>query len=185
MLPAKSPSRDAPMWIDILWRQYSAALDMLEAAIQACPDPLWSDAEKPRWSDSGVVGFWYLAFHTLFFLDLYLSGLLKGFAPPKPFSLGEIDPAGLLPDRAYTKAELLAYLAHGREKCRATLAALTEEKAAQTCDFPWLRLGFGELLVDNLRHVQHHTAQLNLLLRQSTHAAPRWVTTSDRPLQRS
>jgi hypothetical protein len=25
------------------------------------------------------------------------------------------------------------------------------------------------------RHVQHHTAQLNLLLRQRTDSAPRWV----------
>ena len=30
--------------------------------------------------------------------------------------------------------------------------------------------------MDNLRHVQHHTAQLNLLLRQRTDSAPRWVS---------
>lgn len=170
------------MWNDILWRQYSAALDMLEAAIRTCPDALWSEAGKPRWNESGVVGFWYLAFHTLYLHDCYFSGSREAFSPPERFGLDELDPAGVLPESPYTKAELLAYLAHGREKCRATLATLTEEKAAQICEFPWLRLGFGELIVDNLRHVQHHTAQLNLLLRQNAHAPAAWVTTTDRPL---
>jgi uncharacterized damage-inducible protein DinB len=33
-----------------------------------------------------------------------------------------------------------------------------------------------ELLLYNMRHVQHHTAQLNLLLRQGIGNAPRWVS---------
>jgi hypothetical protein len=31
------------------------------------------------------------------------------------------------------------------------------------------------MLLYNLRHVQHHAAQLNLILRQTVDAAPRWV----------
>jgi uncharacterized damage-inducible protein DinB len=34
----------------------------------------------------------------------------------------------------------------------------------------------GELLLYNMRHVQHHAAQLNMLLRQTTNSAPRWVS---------
>jgi uncharacterized damage-inducible protein DinB len=36
-------------------------------------------------------------------------------------------------------------------------------------------MSVAELLLYNLRHVQHHAAQLNLMLRQTTGAAPRWV----------
>jgi hypothetical protein len=36
-------------------------------------------------------------------------------------------------------------------------------------------MGALELFLYNLRHLQHHTAQLNLLLRQRTDSAPRWV----------
>ena len=80
----------------ILWQQFGAAIDMLENAIHACPDALWGDrARQPQ--------FWYVAYHTLFFLDLYLSDSLEGFAPPAPFTLSEIDPAGVLPDRVYSK----------------------------------------------------------------------------------
>jgi len=104
-----------------------------------------------------------------------LSGSLDGFAPPAPFTLDEIDPAGILPERVYAKEELLSYLNHCRKKCGNVLESLTDEKANSLCKFTWLELSFAELLLDNMRHVQHHTAQLNLILRQKTDSAPRWV----------
>jgi DinB superfamily len=155
-------------WKTILWQQFGAAIDMLENALLACPDELWSDrSRQPE--------FWYVIYHTLFFLDLYLSGSVEGFTPPAPFTLEELDPAGLLPERPYTKAELHSYLEHGREKCRATIEALTDEKARRTCEFEWLDVNEAELLLYNMRHVQHHAAQLNLILRQTIDSAPRWV----------
>ena len=45
---------------------FGASIDMLENAIQSCPDELWGDrARQPE--------FWYVAYHTLFFLDFYLA----------------------------------------------------------------------------------------------------------------
>ena len=43
----------------------------------------------------------------------------------------EMDPAGVIPERPYTKEELQTYLEHGREKCRARIAEMTDEKANQ------------------------------------------------------
>jgi hypothetical protein len=157
-------------WKATFWRQYGAAIDMLDHAIAACPDDVWGDrAAQPE--------FWYLAYHTLFFLDLYVNGTLKGFAPPAPFNMDEIDPAGVLPERVYTRQEMRTYLAHGRRKCRAAIEALTDERSAVLSDFDWLKLPYAELLLDNLRHVQHHTAQMHLILRQRTGAAPKWIST--------
>ena len=79
--------------------------------------------------------FWYVIYHALFWLDLYLSGAVEGFAPPPPFTLDELDPAGLLPERPFTIEELQAYLAYGRSKCQATIAALTAETAYRRCRF--------------------------------------------------
>ncbi|MEA2562916.1 MAG: hypothetical protein QOH06_4420 [Acidobacteriota bacterium] len=155
-------------WKALLWSQLGATIDMLENAVLACPDELWSDrSQQPE--------YWYLVYHTLFFLDLYLSGTLEGFAPPAPFNLDEIDPAGILPDRPYTKDEMLSYLEHGRRKAQETLAALTDEKCRQRAKFDWLDANFAELVLYSIRHVQHHAAQLNLILRQKTDSAPRWV----------
>ena len=158
-----------PIWRSVLWRQFGAAIDMLENAILACPEELWSDRSQHQ-------EFWYVVYHTLFWLDLYLSGAVEGFAPPAPFTLDELDPAGLLPERSYTKQELQHYLDHGRQKCRTTIEALTDEKAGQSCRFSWGKVSFLELLLYNMRHVQEHASQLNLILGQNFDEAPDWVT---------
>jgi hypothetical protein len=136
--------------------------------VHACPSQLWSDrSQRPE--------FWYLTFHTLFWLDLYLTGPDETFAPPAPFNLDELDPAGRLPERPYTKDEMQMYLEHGRNKCRATIEALTDEQARQPHGCKWLAMTFAESLLYNMRHIQHHAAQLNLILGQQTGSAPRWV----------
>lgn len=154
-------------WKTIIWQQFGAAIDMLENALAACPDEVWSRRRRPE--------FWYVCYHTLFWLDCYLSDSVKEFAPPAPFNLDEMDPAGVLPERAYTKAELQKYLGHGREKCRATIAAMTDEQSGRRSTVEWLDVSNAELLLYNMRHVQHHAAQLNLLLRQTIDSAPGWV----------
>jgi DinB family protein len=168
-----------------LWLQFGAAIDMLENAMNACPDEVWSDPSKrPEWPRHDVVGFWYLVYHTLFFLDFDLSDLPEGeFAPPEPFTLEELDPAGVLPEHPYTKEELRKYLEHGRRKCRETIEALDEtafERKARTRP----EMSVAEQLLYSMRHVQHHTAQLNLILRQRTDITPpNWVRKAKQPLR--
>jgi uncharacterized damage-inducible protein DinB len=96
--------------------------------------------------------------------------------------LSELDPSGVLPERVYTKAELLDYLAYGRKKCHDLIAGLTAADADRRFknayrDYPLL-----EILLYNMRHVQHHTAQLNLLLRQGNIQPPGWVSQARLPL---
>ena len=156
-------------WKDIIWGQFGAAIDSLERAMVACPEKVWSDRSlKPE--------FWYIAFHTLFFLDYYLTDQPEGFAPPAPFTLDELDPAGIIPERPYTKAELQTYLEHGRAKCQKVMAALTEEKAHERRKWGSVDGTVAELQLYSMRHVQHHTAQLNLILRQQIDSAPTWVS---------
>lgn len=156
----------------ILRQQLGAAIDMLENAIRACPDDLWGDRlQKPE--------FWYIAYHTLFFLDFYMSDSLDDFAPPAPFTLSELDPAGVLPERVYSKNELQSYLEHGRNKSRAAIEALTDENANQRFKYGRIDISRVELFPYKIRHVQHHAAQLNLILRQKIDSAPRWVVKAE------
>jgi hypothetical protein len=46
---------------------------------------------------AGFSTFWYLGYHTLFWLDLYLTGAEEGFAPPAPFDLVEMEAGEALP----------------------------------------------------------------------------------------
>ncbi len=145
-------------WNTIIWQQFGAAIDMLEDAIEACPDDHWTDVvwDDPDAAEYGQ--FWFVAYHTLMWLDLYLSGVQrKDFAPPPPFV------NGALPDQPYTRADVLAYLQHGRAKCRATLLAMTDDKATEVYTFDWgSQMPVAELQLYTMRHVQEHASQLNL-----------------------
>lgn len=155
---------------EIIRGQFGAALDMLERAIEACPEDLWTAEAHSRFHE-----FWYMAYHTLFWTDLHLFGSMDGFKPPEPFGLEELDPAGAFPDRKYSKAELKAYLNHCRERAESTFPHMFDANAANPYPTRWGDLSLPELQIYSLRHIQHHTAQLNLLLRMHTDSAPGWV----------
>ena len=160
----------APTWQVALTSQFGAVLDMFGNAIRACPPEVWDDAKK-----TVDHRFWYLSFHTAFWLDRYFEPIEADHRPPAPFTLDELDPAGIYPDRAYSKEELLQYLEYGRDKVRNALAALDDERAAKPSGFPKLQMSQLELYFYSLRHTAHHTAQLQQLIRQGGMAPPKWV----------
>ncbi len=154
-----------------LWNQFGASIEAFENAIKMCPESVWDSESK----------FWYNAYHCLFFLDYYLTLKPEYFEPPSPFTLSEFDPLGAMPERTYTKDEILGYLQFCRNKCRSLIASLTDEilnrhwvNESETMDYP-----ISELLLYNMRHVQHHAAQLNLILRQELDLAPGWVSRAE------
>ena len=155
-----------------VWSQFGASIDTLENAIRMCPVELWDNEQQ----------FWYVAYHSLFWLDYYLSMKPKEFSPPPPFTLSEFDPSGLLPDRTYEKEELLAYLDHCREKCRTLISGLTCESAQNRWISNSKNYSLLEILLYNMRHVQHHSAQLNSVLRRAIDKSPKWVSVSGTPL---
>jgi hypothetical protein len=172
------------VWRTALWLQYGAAIDVFEQALVACPDSLWRERLWQVPADDSVppafAEFWYLSYHTLFWLDLYLTGAPEeDFAPPAPFVWTEVDPVWVVPEQPYTKEELHGYLKTLREKCRATLLTLTDERARQPCAYGWGEgkpVSYLELQLYTMRHVQEHAAQLSLLLGQ--HGIPGEALTS-------
>ena len=157
---------------ETLWKQFGASIDMLENAISLCTDELWHNDKK----------FWYIAYHSLFYLDYYLTPESNQFSPPSPYTLSELDPSGVMPDRVYTKEELLSYLHYGRNKCHKLIANLTDEIANNRWVNEHMNYSIIEILLYNMRHVQHHAAQLNLLLRQKINKAPVWVSQTKKSL---
>ena len=169
-------------WRMILWQQFGAAIDDLDNALRACPDELWRARlwDEPEQERFFLPEFWYVIYHALFWLDLYLTGAEEGFIPPASFLLVEQDENGPLPEQPYTKEELQAYLADCRRKCQTTIESMTDEEALRLCKFGWGELSFAELLLYNMRHVAGHAAQLNLLLGQKAGSAPGWVAQANK-----
>lgn len=159
----------------ILWNQLGAAIDSLELAIKMCPETVWGKKK-------GFHEFWYMAYHTLFFLDFYLSDSDRNFKPPRPFTLSEMDPAGVFPPKVYTKKELLKYLEFGRRKAKRKLKSITNQGLLKRCGFERKDFTVAELMIYNTRHVQHHVAQLNLLRRQKLNLPSGWVSKTSKKL---
>ncbi len=168
------------MWGEIIWRQFGAAIDTLKGVINDCPDELWEVNIWPlAGAPEGFSSFWNVTFHTLFWLDLYLEGTDIDFAPPAPFTLNELDASGKMPDRVYSKAEMLDYLLYCRNKCQQKTMNLTDEQASHMCKFSNGReRGYGELLLYTMRHVQEHAAHLSLFLGQHDVSVTGWVGTA-------
>lgn len=156
-----------------LWGQFGAAIDMVERAVLAVPDDLWETDKR----------FFYQSHHVLVFLDYYLAANPDDFTPYLPMQIaeqGEIPEHALgdvLPERFFSRAELLEYLAFGRSRCHALIESLTPESLSSR----WVEEGGGmdyallEIILYNMRHVQHHAAHLNMLLRETVDATPGWV----------
>lgn len=159
----------------IVASQYGAALAMLADAIEKCPDEAW---DRPV----ANLKFCQAAFHVLFYTDLYLEPAFETFRE-QPFHVEhaaffadyeEMEPRA--PVRTYDKPSLQRYLECCREKVGRTLANETAGSMAGPSGFAWLRFSRMETHLYNLRHLQHHAAQLILRLRLDYDTDFRWVS---------
>jgi hypothetical protein len=154
--------------------QFEAALAMLKQCIQRCPDDLWE-------SNIAQLTVRQVAYHTLFFVDLYLAVDEDTFPLRELHLLGgdERKPGYCA---ALDKEGTLAYLAVCLEKVRTTLASESEETLRGPSGFSWCKFSRAELHLYNLRHVQHHAGQLSSHLRRllpdcRNRYELRWVST--------
>jgi hypothetical protein len=173
MMTDLKPSTDKLLasFSESIWKHFGAAIDMFENAVVMCPEKFW---DKPQ--------FWYKAFHASFWLDYYMTVKPDGFSPPPPFTTSEFDPAGKMPERRYTKEEILFYVRSSRKKLHDIMKNMNAETALKRWINPDRNCTYFEMLLHNMRHLQHHTAQLNLLLRQSIDNAPPWVEKTEMSL---
>ncbi len=151
----------------IIASQLLASLAMMNDCVQKCPADLWNNSEKVI----AKYPFWLVAYHTLCFVDLYLSPG-EAVYQPRP----DLHPRGWqefddeYPSRTFTQPELLAYIQICREKIATVLGdgpdSETETSLLGPSGFSRLAFTRIELHLYNLRHLQHHTGQLTAFLRR-------------------
>jgi hypothetical protein len=161
---------------DLLAHQYEASLCMLNLCIARCPDASWNEPVAK-------LKFCQAAFHCVFFTDLYLqpSDDFEAFKR-QPFHVQHRDVFRDYEEwedrpqvQLYERGFVLAYLQHARNKARETLAGESAEALAGPSGFSWRKCSRAELHVYNMRHVQHHAAQLSLRLRLDHGIDVPWV----------
>lgn len=153
--------------------QYRSALAMLRQAIERCPDELWLDPSVTN-------RYWNIAYHTLFFTHLYLQPERKDFAPwtkgREHFEhLGKVPyPPHHSPVRepSYTRAEMLEYADFIESQLDEKIDSMDLD--AGDCGFSWYHMPKLDHQIMNIRHLQHHAAQLADRLRQHANIATDW-----------
>lgn len=169
----------------ILWKNVAACIDMFGSCIGHCPAPLWQSNDR----------FFYLSYHCLVFLDYYLSFPVASYTPVLPYTLADMNqlPAGAIddvqPTRRYTQEEILQAVSKTREKARQAIMFqanweqpwIAEEEINMhgLCPAVVIHYSLFEITLYNLRHLQHHVGQLNLLLREQHAPAADWIAEAD------
>lgn len=162
---------------ELLTRQYEASLCTLHLAIDRCPEASWN-APVAKWK------FCQAAFHVVFFGDVYLQPSDDVPALKRqPFHLehaAEFRDYEELEDRPqvllYEKPFVQTYLRFVRGKARETIARESADVLAGPSGFHWRKCSRAELHVYNIRHIQHHAAQLILRLRLDANVDVPWVS---------
>jgi hypothetical protein len=149
---------------DLLAHQYEAALCTLNECIDRCPETAWN-------APVAQLAFCQVAFHALFFTDSYLGNSAGSLREQqfhhdhahvfRDYEELEDRKQQLLYDRPFIKT----YLGHCRRKSLQVIAAETAESLVASSGFDRLKFARAELHVYNIRHIQHHAAQLILRLR--------------------
>jgi hypothetical protein len=154
--------------------QYHAAMGMLMQAVEKCPEDLWLGGSHPN-------AFWHVAYHAAFFTDFYLQPNHEVFRPWQHHIEGSqfLGPVPGNPqiqakkDRPYSKAQIIDYL----RSCDSSVDGAVDrlDLSAPESGFPWYKMSKVEHQFVNLRHLQHHTAQLIDRLRRVADIGIGWI----------
>ncbi|NHF58520.1 DinB family protein [Flavobacteriaceae bacterium TP-CH-4] len=157
-----------------LWQQFGASIDMLINALDACPSTLYKTNKR----------FFYMAYHAIVFLDYYLTVPPTDFEPRLPFTIVEKEDMpkealdDVLPNEHYPKEQLLEYIKSSKKKCLSLIMSIKENgnpRFMEDVEVGKMDYSLIEILLYNLRHIQHHAAQLNMILRNEGLEPPKWV----------
>lgn len=144
----------------ILAAQFEASLGMLNDCIQNCPPEHWHNK-------IANMEFGYVPYHTLCFVDLYLSPNLDAFELREFHNEQDENRFKPKADHPITQMLVSDYLQTCLKKMRETIASETESSLNLPAGFDWLtELTRGELHIYNIRHIQHHTGALSADLRR-------------------
>lgn len=157
-----------------LLSQFQAALCTVDRCVTLCPERTWHAL-------IGNMTFDQVAFHAIFYGDVYLGpdlASLKTQAFHQEHAAVFADYEELEPQKqvaVYEKGFISAYIEHCRTKAEAVIGAESEASLAKNPGFDWLKMPRAEVYIYNLKHLQHHAAQLSLRLRLDDGIEVPWI----------
>jgi len=153
---------------------------MLRQTVQQFPDEAWTRRDHRNAP-------WQIAYHVLYFTHLYLmpdEAAFQAWSGQQPTEVqnpdgigGAPEPESELPDipEPYSRAQVLAYLRFCDQMVDDAVGALDLDSLES--GFSWYQVPKLEHQLITLRHLQHHTGQLQDRLRAAADVGVGWVAT--------
>lgn len=150
----------------ILLSQYAASFDMFRDAVEKTSDEDWNSKDYKTQT-------WQIAFHSLFFTYLYLHKKHADFKPLEGFIEGaEIyDSFKDAPEPLYSRSQIIDYISQCENFAKEILPQSDLNAAS---GFSWYETSKLEHQIINIRHIQHHTAQIADRLRNKADTNTNW-----------
>ena len=142
-----------------LANQYENAFTMLKGVIEETTDDTWS------YTDDVKEAAWHIAYHVVYYANIYCSPSEEAvkrwkrqsndchFLGATPWPPHE----RFVPKETYSKADIVEFIDFVLGAIPEYLEGLEPEKP---CWPHWYKQNQFEFHLNNLRHIQHHTAQL-------------------------
>jgi hypothetical protein len=160
-------------------RQIGAAFKMLEHVLDNANDTTWT-------ARINNMPFWQICYHVLWFTDFYFHANQATFQP-QSFDMEGIHNYWIKPDsqmienqkHPISKNNMKAYCNFVRQKANQFIQNINVTYFTSPSPFEWH--GFPKIdLVDyNLRHLQHHVGQLDIILRREQNSGNPWIMFGD------
>lgn len=151
----------------ILLANFERTLQMLGRAIDDCPDQLWDASDE-------AISIWQYAYHCLIGLDVFLRERGRPFVPLAFHNnAGGNLAKGQGP--VMTRDQIAGYRDEVYARNRDFLNSTPEVDFIRDVEIMGARLSLADLVMDQIRHVQHHVGAMHTQLRRHLGSAPPWV----------
>jgi len=147
------------MYKEVLTNQYKKCFEILCSVIKGYPEDLWKNDIDYKYP------VWQIVYHALFYTNIYCSPSedniipwskeiddyqIFGKAPWPPYN-------EIVITRSYSKNDMLEFLKFIEENLK---DYLLEMKPEEDCWPHWYNENQLEFHINNIRHIQHHTAEI-------------------------
>lgn len=162
-------SVDTGLIKSLLLSQYRASLKMLNKAITICSPDLWESTAYRNLT-------WKIAYHTLYFTDLYLYQHLDQWKAWEKHLPGTQNLGESTHEKIYSRDESLEFLRYIDDRIEAALHDL--DISVVDSGFYWYKIPKLEHQFVNLKHLHHHLGQLQDRIRNHQDVGIDWVRNS-------
>ena len=151
---------------EILRRQFYPSFQMLANLIEACPERQWTsqDAGNP---------FWQRIMHTLIGIQFWFRESDEECAAPD-FGQGLVPDLDAAPAFSLTKQIVREYQAVIANRVHAFLSKMDDKRLVQISSICGA-CTYADIIIMQIRHIQHHVGYCNGLLHSNREGAIKWL----------